>query len=127
MRKFHINAATVSPGRYQKDVDNEFMEEVSSIITLEDGTSLNLRNAVVLYNPDSRKIQITDSETIPSGYEQLATLRLTDEPVADDFMNETGPPTDSDVPDDSLADEPEDTPDVGSEPDVDEDEGSFFQ
>lgn len=77
MRKFKINAASISPSRYEHEVDEEFLQEVSSIITLEDGSSINLEKAVLLYNPDSRQIQLSDSDVIPNNFVQLATLVLT--------------------------------------------------
>lgn len=79
MRKIKINSASISPGRYEHQVDEEFLQDVSSIITLEDGSSLNLEKTVLLYNPDTKKIQLSDSDTIPENFIQLATLTLTQE------------------------------------------------
>lgn len=88
MRKFKINAAAVSPSTYANEVDEEFLQDMSSIITLEDGSSLDLKNAVLLYNPDNHKIQISDANNIPKGFNQLATLNLTDEKPEPEFEPE---------------------------------------
>ena len=79
MRKFRINSASISPSQYDSETDEEFVQELSSLITLEDGSSLNLKKAVLLYNPKTRKIQLTDSESVPEDFIQLATLNLTSE------------------------------------------------
>lgn len=79
MRKFRINSASISPGQYDSEVDEEFMQDLSSLITLEDGSSLNLKNAVLLYNPKTHKIQLTDSKTTPDDFVQIATLNITPE------------------------------------------------
>lgn len=78
MRKFKINSASsVSPSQFENDVDEQFMQDVGSIITLEDGSSLDLNKAMLLYNPKTRQIQISDSKDIPSDFIQLATLNVT--------------------------------------------------
>lgn len=88
MRKFKINSAAVSPSTYSNAVDEEFLQDMSSIITLEDGSSLDLKNAVLLYNPDNHKIQISDANNIPKGFNQLATLNLTADKPEPEFEPE---------------------------------------
>lgn len=128
MRKFKINSASVSPGRYEQDTDDEFMEDLSSVITLEDGSSLNLKRAVLLYDPDSHKIKLTDSSDIPNGFVQVATMNVTkDEP------EDAGPPPElfGDIPEsvesegEDVEPEPEDTDEPDLEPS--KESGEFFQ
>lgn len=78
MRKFILNSsAEVSPSQFENDIDEQFMQDVDSIITLEDGSSLDLKKAVLLYNPKTRKIQISDSDSYPDDFIQLASLNIT--------------------------------------------------
>ena len=78
MRKFRINSgATVMPSRFENPVDEEFLNDVSNIITLEDGTSLDLSRARLLYNPNTHQVQLTDAEANPKDFVQLATLTIT--------------------------------------------------
>lgn len=78
MRKFKINSgAHVTPGRFENPVDEEFLDDVKNIITLEDGTSLDLNRARLLYNPNTHQVQLTDSEANPKDFIQLATLTIT--------------------------------------------------
>lgn len=120
MRRFKINSASISPGKYEQGIDSEFMEAMNSVITLEDGSSLDLKKAVLLYDPDSHKIQLSDSGDIPDNFVQLATLTLTrDKPevVEDESFEE---PTEA--ADEEMFEEEEAT-----ENGDDEDEGEFFQ
>lgn len=117
MRRFKINSAAISPGKYEQGIDSEFMEDMSSIITLEDGSSLDLKKTVLLYDPDSRKIQLSDSGDVPDNFVQLATLNLTkDKPevVEDESFEE---PTEEG--DEEMLEESAEL--------SDEDSGEFFQ
>ena len=119
MRRFKINSASISPGKYEQGIDSEFMEAMNSVITLEDGSSLDLKKAVLLYDPDSHKIQLSDSGDIPDNFVQLATLTLTkDKPevVEDESFEE---PTEA--ADEEMFEE------EATENGDDEDEGEFFQ
>lgn len=78
MRKFKINSgANVTPSRFENPVDEEFLNDVKNIITLEDGTSLDLNRARLLYNPHTHQVQLTDAEANPKDFVQLATLTIT--------------------------------------------------
>lgn len=124
MRKFRINAASVAPAQFDSTVDDEFMQDMSSIITLEDGTSLDLKKTVLLYNPNTHKIQLTDSDSVPKDFIQVATLTLTpDEPTPVDVPE--GPPVD--VEPESDADSEPESDEVPEEPEHSEESGDFFQ
>lgn len=78
MRKFKINsAASVSPSPFENEVDEQFLQDLSSVITMEDGSSIDLSKAVLLYNPETKQIQISDAESYPNGFQQVATLTPT--------------------------------------------------
>lgn len=94
MRKFRINSgASVTPSRFENPVDEEFLNDVKNIITLEDGTSLDLNRARLLYNPNTHQVQLTDAEANPKDFVQLATLTITpDKPeVNSDEPSEESP------------------------------------
>ena len=119
MRRFKINSASISPGKYEQVIDSEFMEDMNSVITLEDGSSLDLKKTVLLYDPDSHKIQLSDSDDIPDNFVQLATLTLTkDKPevVEDESFEEPTEAADEEMPEEEA-----------TENEDDEDSGEFFQ
>ena len=90
--KVKLNSAAVAPGKFEETVDDQFMQDMSSVITLEDGSSLDLKKAVLLYNPNTHKIQLTDSSDIPKDFIQVATLTVTpDEPTPVDVPMEVPP------------------------------------
>ena len=138
MRRLRIklNSAEITPGNAEHDIDEQFMQDLDSIITLEDGSSINLKKARLLYNPDSKKIELTDNESTPAGYTQVATLAVTkDEPEE--------PMTEEQAMDDKLPPELEDTDNEGGDnevitadtseepaptmPEEGEESGKFFQ
>lgn len=111
MRRFKLNCAEVTPSQFEKGVDDEFLSDVGSIITLEDGSSLDLNKAVLLYDPKTKKIQLSDAEVFPENFKQLATLNITNvkpdlsEDIVDDFTE----PTDDEIADMEPEAEPEDS------------------
>lgn len=109
MRRIRINSAAVSPGKYDNAVDEEFMEDVGSIITLEDGSSLNLKQAVLLYNPKTKKIQLTDSDNYPNDYVQVASLTVTDQKPEPDDSDLVEPEIEPESPEESEEETEEDT------------------
>lgn len=132
LRKIKVNSASVAPGRYDSEVDEQFMQDVGSIITLEDGSSLDLKRAVLLYNPKSKKIQLTDSDMYPADFIQVAVLNVTSqkpELIDDEPFEE---PTEEGTKE--STEEPEDE-ELGSESGDEgmgetaagEDSGDFFQ
>lgn len=132
LRKIKVNAASVAPGRYDSEVDEQFMQDVGSIITLEDGSSLDLKKAVLLYNPKSKKIQLTDSDMYPADFIQVAVLNVTSqkpELIADEPFEE---PTEEEAKESTEGLEDEE---LGSESGdggmgetaAGEDSGDFFQ
>lgn len=128
MRKFKINAAAdISPGGFD-DIDEQFMQDVGSIITLEDGSSLDLRKARLLYNPESRKIQLSDTDSSPAGFVQLATLNVTSqEPeVIDDESFEEPTEETAEEPEGESTEEESADEGMGETAGA-EDSGDFFQ
>jgi len=134
LRKFRINSgATVMPSRFENPVDEEFLNDVSNIITLEDGTSLDLSRARLLYNPNTHQVQLTDAEANPKDFVQLATLTITkDKPEVnnDESFEE---PTEEGTEEEALGEGAgeavkRDTGDVEEEMPADgDDSGEFFQ
>lgn len=128
MRRFKINsAAEVSPSQFENTVDREFLQDLGSVITLEDGSSLDLSKAKLLYNPNTKKIQISDSDNVPPDFIQLATLTLTpDKPEVS--ADESFPEPSEEMPEETEA--AEETTSEGEEetPEFDDAEsGDFFQ
>lgn len=134
MRKFRINSgANVMPSRFENPVDEEFLNDVSNIITLEDGTSLDLSRARLLYNPNTHQVQLTDAEANPKDFVQLATLTITkDKPEVnnDESFEE---PTEEGTEEEALGEGAgeavkRDTGEVEEEMPADgDDSGEFFQ
>lgn len=128
MRKFKINSATeISPSQFEDTVDREFLQDLGSIITLEDGSSLDLSKARLLYNPNTKKIQISDSDSLPPDFIQLATLTLTpDKPEVS--VDESFPEPSEEMPEETetreelTVEEEEETPEFD-----DTESGDFFQ
>lgn len=134
MRKFKINsAASVSPSQFENDVDEQFMQDVGSIITLEDGSSLDLNKAMLLYNPKTRQIQISDSKDIPSNFIQLATLNVTSqepEVMDDEPFEEFTPEVEEEMqeePETEESREPNGPPEDSMGETRGNDSGDFFQ
>ena len=134
MRKFKINsAASVSPSQFENDVDEQFMQDVGSIITLEDGSSLDLNKAMLLYNPKTRQIQISDSKDIPSNFIQLATLNVTSqepEVMDDEPFEEFTPEVEEEMqeePETEESREPDGPPEDSMGETRGNDSGDFFQ
>lgn len=133
MRKFKINSGTsVTPNQFENPVDTEFLDDVSNIITLEDGSSLDLRRARLLYNPGTHQVQLTDSEADPKDFVQLATLTITqDKPEVnnDEPLKESTEEGAEEALGEGAGEEVDrDAGDVEEEmPGDDEDSGEFFQ
>lgn len=134
MRRIKVNAsANVSPSQYDSEVDEQFMQDVGSIITLEDGSSLDLKKAVLLYNPKSKKIQLTDSDMYPADFIQVAALDVTsqkpevseDEPF--EKPTEEGTEETAEEPEDEGTGEAESGDESMGETAAGEDSGDFFQ
>lgn len=134
MRRIKVNAsANVSPSQYDSEVDEQFMQDVGSIIALEDGSSLDLKKAVLLYNPKSKKIQLTDSDMYPADFVQVAVLDVTSqkpEVIEDEPFEE---PTEEGTEETAEESESEGTGETDSGDDdmgetaAGEDSGDFFQ
>lgn len=137
MRKFILNSsAEVSPSQFENDIDEQFMQDVGSIITLEDGSSLDLKKAVLLYNPKTRKIQVSDSDSYPDDFIQLASLNITPQKpeVSEDEPFEEPPeegaeeiPEEPEEPDNSVGGDTESGDNRMGETSGAEDSGDFFQ
>ena len=133
MRRIKINSGTnVMPSRFENPVDEEFLNDVSSIITLEDGTSLDLRKARLLYNPNTHQVQLTDADANPKDFVQLATLTITqDKPevVNNDSLKESSEEGTEEAFGEGAGEEVQrDTGEVEEEiPADDEGSGDFFQ
>lgn len=105
-----LNSAAVAPSKFEETVDDQFMQDMSSVLTLEDGSSLDLKKTVLLYNPNTHKIQLTDSGDIPKDFIQVATLTVTpDEPTPVDIPMEVPPEFEEEepLPEDEPAEQPE--------------------
>lgn len=133
MRRFKINSgASVMPSRFENPVDAEFLEDVKNIITLEDGTSLDLNRARLLYNPNTHQVQLTDAEANPKDFVQLATLTITrDKPEVNNdesFEEPTEEGTEEALGEGAGEAVERDAGDIEEEMPADgEDSGEFFQ
>ena len=125
--KVKLNSAAVAPGKFEETVDDQFMQDMSSVITLEDGSSLDLKKAVLLYNPNTHKIQLTDSSDIPKDFTQVATLTVTpDEPTPVDIPMEVPPEfEDEPEPEEEPAESPEGEEEEPTPPE--KESADFFQ
>lgn len=128
--KIKLDSAAVAPGKFERSVDDEFMQDLSSVIVLEDGSSLDLSKAVLLYNPNTHKIQLTDSNNVPKDFVQVATLTVTpDEPTPVDLPEEI-PPDLEEVPEEEGEEEEPAAPSEGGEEEPtppEKDSADFFQ
>lgn len=93
-----VNSARLPVGGEQDDVDAEFLDNADSILGLEDGQSIDLSKAQLLYNEDTMELVLTDEDEVPDGY---AVVGVVEETPATDNSNE-------DEDDDGEAKEPED-------------------
>ena len=130
MRRIKVNAsANVSPSQYDSEVDEQFMQDVGSIIALEDGSSLDLKKAVLLYNPKSKKIQLTDSDMYPADFVQVAVLDVTSqkpEVIGDEQFEEPTEETAEESESEGTGETESGDDDMG-ETAAGEDSGDFFQ
>ena len=136
LRKFRIklNCAEITPGNAEHDVDEQFMQDLENVITLQDGSSINLNKAKLLYNPDTKQIELTDTDANPEGFIQVATLAITkDEPeepmteeeaINDRIDVETKPDTEGGAEDKAEGEAESAAPEMPAEG---EDSGDFFQ
>jgi hypothetical protein len=130
LRRIKVNAsANVSPSQYDSEVDEQFMQDVGSIIALEDGSSLDLKKAVLLYNPKSKKIQLTDSDMYPADFVQVAVLDVTSqkpEVIGDEQFEEPTEETAEESESEGTGETESGDDDMG-ETAAGEDSGDFFQ
>jgi len=122
------------PSKFENPVDEEFLNDVSNIITLEDGTSLDLSRARLLYNPNTHQVQLTDAEANPKDFVQLATLTITkDKPEVNNDESFEEPTEEGTEEEEALGEGAgeavvRDTGDVDEEMPADgDDSGEFFQ
>lgn len=130
MRRIKVNAAAnVSPSQYDSEVDEQFMQDVGSIIALEDGSSLDLKKAVLLYNPKSKKIQLTDSDMYPADFVQVAVLDVTSQKpeVIEDEPSEEPTEETAEESENEVTSEAESGDESMGETAAGEDSGDFFQ
>lgn len=117
MGMLKMNSAKLPVGGENEDVDAEFMDEVDSILGLEDGQSIDISKARLAYNEDTQELMLTDEDDIPEGYEVVGEVVET--PDTDDSVEETeteeGDKADTSVPEEEsekseIPDESEDAP-----------------
>lgn len=87
MGMLKMNSAKLPVGGEHEDVDSEFMDEVDSILGLEDGQSIDISKARLAYNEDTQELMLTDEDDIPEGYEVVGEVVET--PDTDDSVEET--------------------------------------
>jgi hypothetical protein len=79
MGMMKVNSARLPVGGEANSDDTAFLEDADSILGLENGESIDLSKAQLLYNPDTLKLMLTDEADIPDGFEVVGTVVETED------------------------------------------------
>ena len=135
-----LNSAKLPVGATAKsEVDNEFMNDVDSILSLSTGDTIDVDAAYLAYNPETKELILSDESenTLDSGYVIIGKFTPDKDALAKIAGKE--PELESDETDDEFADDempadeseeiPERDPHVPAPDDEDEaeSEGGIFQ
>lgn len=96
-----VNSAKLPIGGEADSDDTAFLEDVDSVLGLENGESIDISKAQLLYNQDTLELMLTDEDDIPDGFEVVGTVVETKdtENAAEDTENAA----------EDAEDQPEDT------------------
>lgn len=89
MGMMRVNSARLPVGGEANSDDTAFLEDADSILGLENGESIDLSKAQLLYNQDTLELMLTDEADIPDGFEVVGTVVETEdtENAAEDAEN----------------------------------------
>ena len=107
MGMMRVNSARLPVGGEADSDDTAFLEDVDSVLGLENGESIDISKAKLLYNQDTLELMLTDEDDIPDGFEVVGTVVETEdtENAAEDAEDA------EDQPKDTAEDTAEDTAD----------------
>lgn len=74
-----VNSAKLPIGSNADSDDTAFLEDVDSVLGLENGESIDLSKAQLLYNQDTLELMLTDEDNIPDGFEVVGTVVETED------------------------------------------------
>lgn len=74
-----VNSAKLLIGSNADSDDTAFLEDVDSVLGLENGESIDLSKAQLLYNQDTLELMLTDEDDIPDGFEVVGTVVETED------------------------------------------------
>lgn len=79
MGMMRVNSARLPVGGEADSDDTAFLEDVDSVLGLENGASIDLSKAQLLYNQDTLELMLTDEDDIPDGFEVVGTVVETED------------------------------------------------
>ena len=79
MGMMRVNSARLPVGGEADSDDTAFLEDADSILGLENGESIDLSKAQLLYNQDTLELMLTDEAEIPDGFEVVGTVVETED------------------------------------------------
>lgn len=79
MGMMRVNSARLPVGGEADSDDTAFLEDVDSILGLENGESIDLSKAQLIYNQDTLELILTDEADIPDGFEVVGTVVETED------------------------------------------------
>lgn len=139
MGMVRVNSARLPVGGEADSDDTAFLEDVDSVLGLENGESIDISKAQLLYNQDTLELMLTDEDDIPDGFEVVGTVVETEdtenaaedaedqpEDTAEDTAdNAAGGEDASSTEDTSTAEEPAESASSEEKP-TEEPEGGIF-
>jgi hypothetical protein len=79
MGLMRVNSARLPIGGEADSDDTAFLEDVDSVLGLENGESIDISKAQLLYNQDTLELMLTDEDDIPDGFEVVGTVVETED------------------------------------------------
>lgn len=79
MGMLKVNSAKLPIGSETESDDTTFLEAADSVLGLEDGESIDISKAQLLYNEDTLELMLTDEDEIPEGFDVVGTVVETEE------------------------------------------------
>lgn len=79
MGMLKVNSAKLPVGSETASDDTAFLEAADSVLGLEDGESIDISKAQLLYNEDTLELMLTDEEDVPEGFDVVGTVVETED------------------------------------------------
>ena len=83
MGMLKVNSAKLPVGSETASDDTAFLEAADSVLGLEDGESIDISKAQLLYNEDTLELMLTDEEDVPEGFDVVGTVVETEDTEED--------------------------------------------